>query len=261
MLNSGGIETSLYRDNLDRAFQIEQDAPLASVTNATQLAAGILRVEALVKEFKQTHPAGGRPLELVLFGAASLALTILPSCTTRDIDLIAPGQFIEFLKNKKSQTNLDIEIIDPYLLFYLGNWRERSCCLVGYEKTEFQILHPLDTVAQKLLRIDAEKFDIKDKPDIAHILQLLNPSEATMVQILTENPARYRLADDTELAALERNTGWFAENHLRGWGFSRLRDESQKRRSEMMRRDGIKPLKDVDMARGVGLKPKEFESS
>ena len=82
-----------------------------------------------------------------------------------------------------------------------------------------------------------------------------------MVQILTENPARYRLADDTELAALERNSAWFTDTHLRGWTVARLRDESQKRRSDMMRRAGMKPLQDVDMARGLELKPKEFESS
>jgi len=255
MLKSGGVETSLYRDDLVKAYRVKQDGPLAGVANSAQLGAGILRVEALVKEFKETHPSGGRPLELVLFGAASLALTILPSTTTQDLDMVAPGQFIEFLRNKKNQTNLDIEVLNPYILFYIGSWRERSCRLIGYHQTEIQVLHPLDTVAQKLLRIDREKFDIKDKPDINQVINLLRPNETTLLQILTENPARYRLADDSELDALERNTAWFTSEHLPNWDFARLKAESQKRRSEMMRRDGIKPLKDIDMGTGLGLDP------
>lgn len=261
MLSSGGLETSLYRDDLVKAYRVKRDAPLGAVSNAGQLAAGILRIEALVKEFKQSHPAGGRPLELVLFGAASLALTILPSTTTQDLDMVAPGQFIEFLRNKKKQTNLDIEVINPYILFYIGNWRERSCRLVGYEGTEIQVLHPLDTVAQKLLRIDTEKFDTKDKPDIKQVIELLRPSESSLVQVLTENPARYRLADDNELHALERNTEWFASRHMPNWDLARLKAESQKRRTEMMRRDGIRPLKDIDMGTGLGITPVDIDMS
>lgn len=259
MLNSGGLETSLYRDDLAQAYRIKRDAPLKAIANAGQLAAGIMRLEALVEEFKRSHPAGGRPLELVLFGAASLALTILPSTTTQDLDMVAPGQFIEFLRNRKNQTNLDIEIINPYILFYIGNWRERSCRLIGYENTEIQVLHPLDTVAQKLLRMDAEKFDTKDKPDINQVLELLRPGESALVQVLTENPARYRLADDSELQALERNTSWFTAQHLPGWDVARLRAESLKRRTEMMRRDGVRPLKDINLGKSLGLDPVDLD--
>ena len=89
--------------------------------------------------------------------------------------------------------------------------------MLGYKGTEFLVLHPLDTVTQKLLRISEEKFEIKDKPDIKAILTRLGTPEDSLRSILTENALRYYpnpLGKDEQNIAVERNTRWFCKNFL-----------------------------------------------
>ncbi len=253
---SGGIEVSFSVDEVEQVLAFSKTGQLAQVAQANEIAAGILRLERLVEEYRAARPESSRKLEIAVFGAVSLALTVLPGSATGDMDVIANTDFIRFLENRRKETNLDLDILPPSFMIYLGNWRERASKLTGYKGTDFLVFHPLDTVAQKLLRIDEEKFQSKDWPDIVDVMSVFHPNEEGLVTLLTENPARFRMADETEEAAMKRNTAKFLAAYLPGWSMERLQQESKDRRQKQRQSAGFEPLPEIDMPDVAGLEPR-----
>jgi hypothetical protein len=164
-------------------------------------------------EFAQGNP----PQLITIFGSASLALTLLPERPANGIDALATGAFVDFVNSKTIKTDLSVELFDGALLKLLGPWATRTSELTGPLGSRFRLVHPLDTVMQKLLRFSEEQFRGKDRNDIHAVLSTLQPTKETLVQLLTENPARYarlsgRFAAQAE--AIERNTKWFLNTYL-----------------------------------------------
>ncbi len=252
--DSSGLETSFPIGEVSQILAVSKTDQLSDVAQANEFAAGILRLESLVAEYRKAKPHSADKLEIAIFGAASLALTVLPGTSTGDIDLVANTDFIRFLDKRKNETNLGFDILPPSFLIYLGNWRERASRLMGYSGTAFLVFHPMDTVVQKLLRVQPEKFDSKDWPEIAEVMKIFKPTADSMVTLMTENVARFRMADEGEEAAMKRNTSKFLERYLPAWNYERLRSEAMERRSKERRGAGFEPMPELEMPKIIELK-------
>ncbi|MBX3749124.1 MAG: hypothetical protein KF897_03460 [Opitutaceae bacterium] len=256
MAETEGLPISFMVEDLAAIYEVGRGiASVAEINHANHIAASILRLEKLIHEFQETHQAYAKNLEIVICGAVSLALTVLPDRTTKDIDLVAKGTFIEFLKTKnRNDTNLEIEVLNPSFLFYLGFWRERAARLTGYQGTQFLVLHPLDTIAQKLQRLQADRFEAKDQPDIDAIISTFHPTSKALVDILTENPSRFRMASEEEEKAMTRNTHWFLKKFLPSYTFQQIKRLALERRSDELRSAGMAPLDNINLHTKLPLK-------
>lgn len=201
-----GLEHRLRANDIAVAYEIDPKHP------AVQVDPGILStvtaLERLMVEFARTNP----PHETIIFGSGSLALTLLPDRSTNDLDTIATDEFAAFVNAKGTETDIHVELLDEALLKLLGPWSTRASELIGPLGARFRLVHPLDTVMQKLLRFSPEQFHEKDQGDIAAVLDALKPTTETLIDLLTENPARYaRLPGKfaSQADAIERNTRWF----------------------------------------------------
>ena len=83
--------------------------------------------------------------------------------------------------------------------------------LVGDSGVLFKVVHPLDTVSQKLLRLSESVFDTKDKEDIHQIVSILNPDRETVVKLFQEGSSRFGLLEKDTSEAIRRNTQWFID--------------------------------------------------
>lgn len=218
-----GLEHRLQLDDIAIAYEIDPQHP------AVQIDPGILStitaLDRLMVEFARGNPAH----VTTIFGSGSLALTLLPDRSTNDIDALATDKFAEFVNSKNVETDLSVELLDEGLLKLLGPWGSRTSELVGPMGSQFRLVHPLDTVMQKLLRYAPEQFHEKDKADIDAVLAALQPTPETLVNLLTENPARYarlpgRFASQAD--AIERNTTWFLNNYLPSLTFESIMQKS-----------------------------------
>jgi len=219
----GPIQTGTVSPaELKAIHQLEGTASLDLSTEQSKIAATFLVLENLIEQYSATK--GITPSSFThhhafcIFGSCSLALTLLPERTSEDIDLIGPEEFVDYINEIDAPyTELSIEVLPPTLNQLLGNWRERTTKMLAYKGTEFLVLHPLDTLSQKLLRFSEEKFETKDKPDIIALLARLGTPRETLKYILTENALRYYpnpLGKDAQNIAVERNTRWFCQQFL-----------------------------------------------
>lgn len=262
LTQSEGLTSSFMVDDIQSVYEVGQkETKLQEINHSNYIAASILRVEKLIQKFQETHGAYAKNLEIVVCGAVSLALTVLPNRTTKDLDLVAKGTFIEFLRHEEKRTNLEIEVINPSFLFALGFWRERASKLIGYQNTQFLLLHPLDTVAQKLLRLQPDRFETKDKPDIEQIIQTCHPSTQTLVNLLTENSTRFRMAVEEEELAMIRNTKWFLKKYLPNYTYEQLKELALERRQTDLTESGLSPLDPVDLRRTLPIKKVGFDET
>jgi hypothetical protein len=171
-------------------------------------------LEAGIRNYERS---GGRHCAYTICGGVSLALTLIPNRTTEDIDVVAREPIEEFLSKEKLHWDYSVEFIDETTLAPMGNWRSRTSVAVGPMGLEFQLMHPLDTIMQKLLRWSARDFAEKDWPDIGKIIEAINPSGETLTKLLTENSFRYNKATGPMTIAtdaIERNTRAFLEEYL-----------------------------------------------
>jgi len=191
--------------------------------NRAQIALALLTVEHYLLQFQKAVPGTQlEKCEFVLFGSSTLTLTALPERISHDIDVAVPREFLGFLKRKLqdrdpwTQSGFEISIEPAYLLDYCGNWRQRSSVILGTTTARFDVLHPLDTVSQKLLRTDQATFERKDVSDIDLVLKKTTPSKETLLHILQEGCLRYSNPVPEEALAAKRNTAWFLKSYLPG---------------------------------------------
>ncbi len=208
-----GLEHRLQIDDIAIAYQVDRQH------SAIQIDPGILSTITALDRLMTEFARGNPPHITTIFGSGSLALTLLPDRSTNDIDALATDKFAEFVNSKGVETDINVELLDEGLLKLLGPWTTRTSELVGPTGSRFRLVHPLDTVMQKLLRYSPEQFHEKDKGDIDAVIAALQPTPETLVNLLTENPARYarlpgRFASQAD--AIERNTTWFLNNYLPG---------------------------------------------
>lgn len=219
VLRLGGIESrvaikeiaTIYKTGSIDEFPID---PAILSTLAT-LEGGIRKYES----------SGGRRSSYTICGGVSLALTIIPSRTTEDIDIIAREPIEDFLERESMHWDYAVEFLDESVLGLMGNWRSRTSTAVGPTGISFQLMHPLDTIMQKLLRWSGKDFAERDWPDIEKIVDSIKPSEESLKKLLIENPYRYNKASGPMTVAtdaIERNTREFLEGFLPDLPYERL---------------------------------------
>ncbi|MSU49381.1 MAG: hypothetical protein EXS37_09900 [Opitutus sp.] len=180
-----GIQHQLRVQDLEIVYAVDARKPAARIDPA--LISTLVWLENALIEFNRKNP----PAQITLFGAGSLAFTILPERSTSDLGAIVSDELAAFLHAYDASTDVDVELLDENLLQLLGPWATRACEVIGPRGVGFRLVHPLDTAMQKLLRYDEERFIAKDQPDIEQIIALLEPVGATLINLLTENPARF----------------------------------------------------------------------
>lgn len=252
-VKTGSVATILDPLVIEAIYPV-QDLAIAARPEETNLSAaeqatllrtlsGVIEIERLARQF--TKERGPLPLKLVLYGSASLSLTILPLRVSHDVDVASTSSgFVEFAQAKMRKSRGAVpEFSSSRILGYLGAWESRSASFEGLYGTEFLLLHPLDTMMQKLLRIDETRFGINDQKDICDIIRLLRPSEETLALLLTENPGRYRIPPNKDQArAVARNTAWFLREFLPALSYSDLTQRAEAREEQELRQSGLAPL-------------------
>jgi hypothetical protein len=244
---SSNMEITFHISELKNILKVKRTTDLQETKQINQITAGILWVEDQVRKYSEIFTA--QNLEIIIFGSTSLALTAIPNSITQDMDMVTDPPFIQFLETQQKKTNLDLEFLPPKLLFALGDWKRRANTLTGYNGTTFQLLHPLDTLVQKLLRLNWEKFIGKDWPDITETMRIFQPSRKTLTDLLTENPFRYNLTGKTAASAFEKNTKKFLKTYMPGISFKKLADIASDTYEATLRNAGLAPLPDINMTK------------
>jgi len=164
--------------------ELAEKSKIGTVMLSLEIAAGSYENETGRTAWKQADAPA-------IFGATFLTLTLLQNRTSEDVDIALSPQFLEWWKNHGGPA--EYTDVLPFEVFSsCGNWQSRAVTIEGLNGLAFRILHPLDTVMQKLLRIDPVKFELKDKGDIRKIIEALGPNPETLTEMLTENNLRYR---------------------------------------------------------------------
>lgn len=216
--HGGGLSGTVASEEIDEIFKIQNPVmPLDQIRESNKLAATFVALENIIDSFAKERGVDREGLTRAhafsIFGSSSLSLTVLPSRTSDDIDIVASVGFVEFVNaNDFPRVEMSVEVIEPQIMFLMGDWKDRTCLMQGYRGTTFDVMHPLDTAMQKLLRMNHERFEIKDKADISAIMHRFHPSPETVLRLLSENPARYFPApfgSNDQNLAVKRNTEWF----------------------------------------------------
>lgn len=232
-------------DKLTHIWQVgaNQTLPLNILEEKTKIGGVLLDIELSMAAYEKET---GEPPFLqgeapVIFGATSLALSILNERVSDDVDVALSPDFLHWrTKNWPHEGPGFLDAPDIEGLFTeMGFWNRRCSRVAGMSGYEFRILHPLDTVMQKLLRRVPEKFELKDKGDIALILELLRPSEHTLLGLLTENPARYRQpiavkAQRRGFEQVKKNTEWFLRTYLPSHTLEEVAGKAEERHEEKL---------------------------
>jgi hypothetical protein len=243
-LNQAGQQTIEHRLNpkdISVVYEVDPSHQAAQINPG--ILSTVAALERLMLEFAEKHP----PHLTTLFGSASLALTMLPDRSTNDLDAIASDEFVKFVNEKDHETDIEIELLDEKLLRLLGPWATRTSELRGPLGLPFRIVHPLDTVMQKLLRYSEAQFVTKDQGDIENVITCLRPTKETLINLLTENPSRYaRLAGSfaTQADAIERNTQWFLGAYVPEVSFKDVLEKTGDRAMAPMIKAGFLPTVD-----------------
>jgi hypothetical protein len=265
----GPIQTGTAAPTEIKAIhELEKTGSLDLSRERSKIAATILVLENLIEEYSNTKGVTANAFTqqhaFCIFGSCSLALTLLPERMSEDIDIIGPEDFVDYINQVDlPYTELSVEVLPPTLNQLLGNWRDRTTQMLGYHKTKFLVLHPLDTLSQKLLRYSEEKFETKDKPDITALLSRLRTPKETLKYMLTENAMRYYpnpLGKDAQNLAIERNTSWFCERFLECSYEQIVRaaiDRLQKVTERIGKAERVQSLPDFQLQDKIKLHPKK----
>ncbi len=234
-----GIEVQVRADDIATVYatgQINQ-IPIDPAVLST-----LATLERGISEYEAQGGARGR---YTLCGSSGLALTIIPNRTTDDLDVVTTEPLDQFLVDRPGfHWDIPIDFMDEGLLRLMGDWSQRASSAKGPMGREFLIMHPLDTMMQKMLRWDME--------DIDEIIRVLNPGIDTIRNLLCENPFRYVQATgplSVATEALESNTRTFLARHLPGISYEAIVRESNQKYAKQMQRANlnITRVNDVDL--------------
>jgi hypothetical protein len=217
--NNEGWEMVCDSKNIKEILPIDQQGQIQfEHIEEAKLGNALLTLEQLWLEHYNKKQINSN--EIIIFGSTSLSLTIAPKRISHDIDAIIEKRDInqiakewEIRKNLQPEL-LDLDACDPELLRYLGRWESRALTIKKTESYKVKIPHPLDTLSQKLLRQNENNFQKKDLPDIANIIQALNPTEETLLQLLQEGYERFFSPIQEIKTSAWRNTETFLKIYL-----------------------------------------------
>jgi len=241
ILDEGDL--SIAANDLTHSWQISptQPLPIVSLDERTRIGGAILDMELSISRFQAETKRS--PFVLanapVIFGAASLALTVLGDRTSDDVDFALDADFLRWRRDYWPSLGITQAETVPFGVFaYCGNWRSRATLLEGLEGNTFRLMHPIDTVMQKLLRIKSAdgKFEHKDKGDIIRIMSTLAPSRELISEMLTENSLRYQepviepghrgRAALAQFSSTKENTEWFLDQFLPNVTYDEIRERA-----------------------------------
>jgi hypothetical protein len=251
LIDDGAMQ--IAASQLTHAWRIigPETVPVKTLEERAKICGAILDLELSAEKFrkesgKQPWAAYDTP---VIFGAASLALTLVPERTSDDVDMALSPEFIAWRRKNWPSMGVTATETLPFGVFaYCGNWKSRATVCEGLTGITIRMLHPLDTAIQKLLRIKSpeEKFEKKDKGDIAKIIAALNPSEELLLNLLTENHFRYiepavepgdrGRNQMLQYESIKSNTAWFLSQYLPGCSFEEICKLSFERRESELGR-------------------------
>ena len=210
---------------LEGIYEAEEPKTLtASQREAALVEITLVQIEYLAQRFLKERKLSQEKLgAITIYGSSSLTLTILPNRISHDVDVAVSKDFREFIdavcaNERPALGQLEINTANPIVLRFCGNYHQRSRKLTGSKQGELipiEVLHPLDTLSQKLLRIPLDVFQQKDIPDIDKILRKLKPKRETLVRLLRESFERYTTAAPDEMRkAAGRNTRWLFKTYF-----------------------------------------------
>jgi hypothetical protein len=233
--HSQGVILHIDKD-LNKSILLKQDTPEKEIVSifegnklpdpipeGNRLAVAFLKLEQWVLEYETQNNTKLPSSQLVITGSSTLSLTILPGRVSHDLDLATQEDFKQFCwkKSQKQEIAGEFRLLEinagpaSYLLKHITGWETRASYLTGSKSNiEFAILHPLDTLSQKLLRADASTFEEKDKPDIIEILKKIQPDEKTLTEILIQGASRYYDPNPQLKKAAKNNTQWLLKNYF-----------------------------------------------
>jgi len=192
-----------------------------SLPERSRIALAMVKIEQAIAEWIDYRAKSGQRIyrlpavgEIVIFGSASLNITLLPQRVSHDFDVATDERFWIILRERLREMSADpadltLVVHTDNLFRHSGNWRSRSLPIRGHTELEFLVAHPLDTISQKLLRSDPLVFEQKDLPDIERTLKILRPPPSIIRSLLQEGYTRF-FDDLPEIAdAARRNTALF----------------------------------------------------
>jgi hypothetical protein len=225
-----GIET---RDEDDQpnavldAYQLDvvltgNEPTIEAAGERNFIAALLLKIEHVVKDwekFRQSDPKFAYRFphisKLTIFGSGSLNLTLLPDRVSHDLDIITDDRSWQYLNDQirtLSSGKVTVNLHTDNLLDHVKGWENRAAHLIGAGGLLFQVVHPLDTLSQKLLRESEEQFRTKDEADIQRILAVLRPPEDVLIKLLRSGYQRF--FDPVNAVSAKRNTESFLKKYL-----------------------------------------------
>ena len=228
VITEEGITTPRGSKNplfLEGIYEAEEPKTLTpSQREAALVEITLVQIEYLARRFLKERKLSTEQLgKITIYGSSSLTLTILPNRISHDVDVAVSKDFREFIdavcsNERPALGQLEINTANPIVLRFCGNYHLRSRKLTGSNPGDLipiEVLHPLDTLVQKLLRIPLEVFRQKDVPDIEQILRKLKPKRQTLVRLLRESFERYTTAAPEEMRrAAGRNTRWLFKTYF-----------------------------------------------
>jgi hypothetical protein len=207
----GGTETLIRAEDIAVVYETGE---IDRIPIDPAILSTLATLESGIRKYEKS---GGRRCPYTICGGVSLALTLIPNRTTEDIDVVAREPIEEFLSRESLHWDYSVEFLDETTLALMGDWQARTSTAVGPTGMEFRLMHPLDTIMQKLLRWSGKDFAQRDWPDIRKIVEVLQPTEDTLKKLLTENPFRYAKGTgpmSVATDAIEGNTRAFIEEFL-----------------------------------------------
>lgn len=228
----------VFLDKITHVWQVSanQTLPLNVLEEKSEIGAVLADVESSLSAYEDEtgEPPYLRDEAPVIFGADSLAFSILNDWVSDSVDVALSPDFL----NWRGAGFFEVSKIEGSTI-EMGSWNRRCSRVAGMSGYEFRILHPLDIVMQKLLQRVPEKFEMEDRGSISLIMELLRPSEQTLLGLLTENPARYRQPIDVDAQRrgydqVQENTGWFLRNYLPAYTHAEVAGRAEDRHDEKL---------------------------
>jgi hypothetical protein len=268
----GQIVSNLQIHDIASISKNEEMLPKTACNN--NIALILLKTEQIITEFnhkRTTHwgLASRTPTinRLIIFGSGSLNLTILPERVSHDLDLIAEDERAwMFLRDEIATVSagkppIHASLHSGILLHFIPTWESRAATLKGAGGLPFIIVHPLDTISQKLLRTDEKTFREKDQEDIRLILQTLNPEPKAILTILQEGYMRFFNPNETEINAAIKNTNWFLNTFLPN---KKIQEDiitpAMEKREELLLKQGMIPAPPTQWSQILDNEPKHNRS-
>ena len=245
----GGISTLFSAEEIGKTWQIQGDLPVDELEHFSKIGAALLSLEDALTAYRKNtgrYPftSTGNPL---IFGATSLAFTLSPFRSSEDIDLAVSQDFLDWTEsNWNPPLDVGVDLCSEDLLDLCGRWRERAVNIAGLTDVRFRLLHPLDVVAQKLLRRSEDTFFGRDVLDIESVMERLNPPKETLIALLTECAQRYNPTPNDSMVpsqyeAVMRNTSWFLERFLPGMTVDEIAKKAWERKGATLGKIGLAP--------------------